>query len=138
MRPLGWKRVFLAALLLTGALTGAVVFGLGRGSGHERAAVKRPRLTVTLHAPPNTPAWLLRLAARKARAVTESAPMSGVIRKRRLTYEVQLRGDFTWLACAPCPKQGPLPVAIRDSIVFDVDPEHRRLVMTSGPAFLMR
>jgi hypothetical protein len=111
---------------------------LTRAGGHESTTNRRTQPSVTISAPATTPTWLLKLASQKARALTKSAPTTGVIERRRLAYEVRLLGDFTWLDCDPCAKRGPLPVAIRDSIVFRVDPELRRVVMASGPPSLMQ
>jgi hypothetical protein len=111
---------------------------LSRVGGHESAIGRSNHPSVSINAPDTTPAWLLSLASRKTRQVTKSAPTTGVITKRRLTYEVRLHGDFTWLARDPCARRGPLPVAIQHSIVFRVDPASRRVVMASGPASLFR
>ena len=127
----------LAALLVAGGAA-ALTLGLSRGGSLESATGRSNRPSVTINASTTTPGWLLSLASRKAREVTNSAPTTGVIEKRRLTYEVRLHGDFTWLACNPCARKGPLPVAIQDSIVFRVDPAHRRVVMASGPPSLLR
>jgi hypothetical protein len=127
----------LATLVVAGAITAALVL-LSRVGGHESATSSAKHPSVTIKAPAATPTWLVRFASRKAREVTKSAPTTGVIEKRRLAYEVELQGDFTWLACDPCPKRGPLPVIIRDSIFFRVDPELRRVVLASGPRSLMR
>lgn len=131
------RRVVLAALLVVGAAA-ALMLAINRGGGHESATERTNRPSITITAPPTTPAWLLALASRKAHEVTRTAPTTGVIEKRRLTYEVRLHGDFTWLACDPCAKRGPLPVAIQHSIVFRVDSAHRDVVMGSGPPSLFR
>jgi hypothetical protein len=127
----------LAALLVAG-VAAALTLALGRVGGHESATGRSNHPSVTINAPDTTPAWLMSLASRKAREVTKSAPTTGVIEKRQLTYEVRLHGDFTWLACDPCARSGPLPVAIQDSILFRVDPARRRLVIASGPPSLLR
>jgi len=127
----------LAALLVAGG-TGVLTVALSHIGGHESAARNPRHPSVTINAAATTPAWLLSLATQKARQVTKSAPTTGVIEKRRLTYEVRLHGNFTWLACDPCARSGPLPVAIQDSIVFRVDPASRRVVMASGPTSLFR
>jgi hypothetical protein len=127
----------LAALLVAGAAA-ALTIALTWGGGQESTTDRSSHPSVTINAPSSTPAWLLSLASRKAREVTRSAPTTGVIEKRQLTYEVRLHGDFTWLACDPCARSGPLPVAIQDSIVFRVDPARRRVVMASGPPSLLR
>lgn len=125
----------LAALTVVGGITAALVVVLSRvGERQSPSGLEPPR--VTIDAPATTPTWLLRLASIKAREVTNSAPTTGVIEKHRLAYEVELHGDFTWLACDPCAKRGPLPVTIRDSIFFRVDPEFRRVVLTNGPRSL--
>ena len=126
----------LATLLVAGGITAALVLALSRVDGHESATGRAKHPSVTIKAPPTTPAWLVRFVSREAREVTKSAPTTGVIERRRLAYEVRLHGDFTWLACDPCAKRGPLPVAIEDSIIFRVDPELRRVVLTSGPRSL--
>jgi hypothetical protein len=128
----------LTTLVVAGGITAALVFVLGRVEGHKSATGRATHPHVTIRAQATTPTWLVRFASRKAREVTRSAPTTGVIEKRRLAYEVVLHGDFTWLACDPCAERGPLPVTIRDSIVLRVDPELRRVVMTSGPPSLMR
>lgn len=135
---MGGKRLLLATLIVAGGITATIVLALGRVGGHERVTARRGHPNLTINAPATTPAWLVRLASQKAREVTKSAPTTVVIERRRLTYEVRLRGDFTWLACDPCARRGPLPVAIQDSIFLRVDPESRRVVMDSGPASLMR
>jgi hypothetical protein len=132
------RRVLLATLVVAVGITAALVLVLSRVGGHDSVTGRAKHPTVTLKAPATTPKWLVRFASRKAREVTKSAPTTGVIEKRRLAYEVRLRGDFTWLACDPCARRGPLPVAISDSIIFRVDPELRRIVLTSGPPSLMR
>ena len=111
------RRIALAALVVAGGAV-ALTFALSRVGSHERATGRSNAPTVTIKAPRTTPAWMVSIASRKAREVTKSAPTTGVITKRRLTYEVLLHGDFTWLACDPCARSGPLPVAIQDSIVF--------------------
>jgi hypothetical protein len=128
----------VVAALLVGVGAAALTLALSRVGGHESAIGRSNHPSVSINAPDTTPAWLLSLASRKARQVTKSAPTTGVITKRRLTYEVRLHGDFTWLACDPCARRGPLPVAIQHSIVFRVDPASRRVVMASGPASLFR
>jgi hypothetical protein len=131
------RRLLLATLVVAAGTTAASVLVLDRVSGHENGTSRvHPR--VTINAPPSTPAWLLRLASLRARQVTRSAPTTGVITRTRRAYEVRLRGDFTWLACGPCTRRGPLPVAIRHEIFLRVDPELRRVVMTSGPPSLLR
>jgi len=130
------RRLLLAALLVAG---GAATLALGLSRvGSQDSATQPRRLSVTIDAPPTTPPWLLRLASRKAREITRSAPTTGVIKKRGSMYEVRLHGDFTWLACGPCTKSGPLPVHIEYSAVFLVDPARRRVVMASGPPSLLR
>jgi hypothetical protein len=129
--------VLVATLVATGGVTAALVFALSRVGGDESDTRHAEHPSASIEAPAATPSWLVRLAARKARELTNSAPTRVVIEKRRLTYEVRLYGDFTWLVCDPCPQRGPLPVAIRDSISFRVDPELRRIVMASGPRSLM-
>jgi hypothetical protein len=131
------RRVALAAVLVAGAAA-TLTLAINRGGGHKSATEHSNHLSVTINAPPTTPAWLLDLASRKAHEVTKSGPTTGVIEKRRLAYEVRLHGDFTWLACDPCARRGPLPVAIQDFIVFRVDPASRRVVMGSGPPSLFR
>jgi hypothetical protein len=131
------RRVALAAVLVAGAAA-ALTLALSNGGGRKNANKPPNRVSVSIKAPATTPAWLLTLASRKAHAVTKSATTTGVIEKRRLTYEVRLHGDFTWLACDPCARRGPLPVAIQHSIVFRVDPASRRVVMGSGPPSLFR
>jgi len=131
------RRLALAALLVAGGAV-ALTFALSRGGSHERATGRSNAPSVTIKAPGKTPAWLVSLASRKAHEVTKSAPTTGVITKRRLAYEVRLDGNFTWLACDPCARSGPLPVAIQDSIVFRIDPASRRVVMASGPPSLLR
>ena len=113
------------------------MLGLSRVGGND-SATQPQRLSVTINAPATTPPWLLRLASRKAREITKSAPTTGVIEKRGSLYEVRLDGDFTWLACGPCTKSGPLLVQIDYSAVFRVDPASRRVVMASGPPSLLR
>ena len=130
-------RLLLAALLVAGGAA-TLALGLSRVGGNE-SATQPKRLSVTINAPATTPPWLLRLASRKARAITKSAPTTGVIEKRGSMYEVRLDGDFTWLACGPCTKSGPLHVQIDYSAVFRVDPASRRVVMVaSGPPSLLR
>lgn len=130
------RRLALAALLVAGGAA-ALTLALSRVGSHERANGRSNAPSVTINAPRATPAWLVSLASRKAQEVTKSALTTGVITKRRLTNEVRLDGDFTWLACDPCARSGPLPVAIQDSIVFRVDPASRRVVMASGPPSLL-
>lgn len=132
------RRLALAALLLVAGATAALAVALSHVGGHKSVARSSRHPSVTISGPATTPAWLLSLASRKARQVTQSAPTAAVITKQRLTYEVRLHGDFTWLACDPCARRGPLPVAIQDTIVFRVDPASRRVVMASGPASLFR
>jgi hypothetical protein len=135
---MGRRRLLLATFMVAGGIAAAFVLMLDRVSGHESATDRPTHPSVTINAPPTTPAWLLRLASQKAREVTKSAPTTGVIKRTRGAYEVRLRGDFTWLACGPCTRRGSLPVAIRHSIFFRVDPELRRVVITSGPPSLLR
>jgi hypothetical protein len=131
------RRIALAAILVAGAVA-ALTLALNHGDGHKSVTKHSERLSVSINAPSTTPAWLVALASRKAHQVTKSAPTTGVIEKQRLTYEVRLQGDFTWLACDPCAKRGPLPVAIQHFIVFRVDPASRRVVSGSGPPSLFR
>jgi hypothetical protein len=131
------RGVFLAALLVAGGAA-ALTLTVSRVGGHESATRPSKEPSVTINALATTPEWMLTLASRKARELTKSAPTTGRIEKRRLTYEVRLHGEFTWLACDPCPRNGPLPVAIQDSVLFRVDPASRRVVMASGPSSLLR
>jgi hypothetical protein len=94
----------------------ALTLALSSGGGRKSATKHSNRVSVTIKAPPTTPAWLLSLASRKAHEVTKSAPTTGLIEKRRLTYEVGFTGTSRGSPAIPAPEEGHCPSRFSTSL----------------------